>query len=151
MPVFKQYDEDEVGQLTQSNYAFLEKLWENKPFKGTLTLRQYLTAEQTPEGEARDELVKLGIPIDPETRLVVVDIENPQTNKIYGGKLDSQNEKFYVVMLPNKPCNKQPEEPDPNKSKAENALVEQGAQKAYTEAQAWHAAWYHAISDGGGM
>jgi hypothetical protein len=133
----KQYEDANVGNVVQINFAFLEHLWEEKPLWGEpgkrLTLRDHLFGLQNTE-ELRTALALERIYVDEGVRIMVVDIENARTNS-YGPDIKPEREQFYVLVLP--PALRR-ETKDPTK-------------EDYLHMQAWSGAWYHATSDGYGM
>jgi len=129
MPPAKYWDATKVGVQVQKTYDLLTTLFDDVKHKET---RDKLFAFAT-EQELREELVRLGIPLLDNVRLMLVDIENARTKTF--GPIDAANEQFYVLTLP--PVPRRPTA-DPGK-------------QDYKRMQAWEGAWHHAIVDGYGM
>lgn len=126
----KPYDEDEVGEVVQTNYEFLETLFDAR--KGAKLRRQLWG--QANEARLRAFLRTKGIVVPAGVRIMLVDIENART-KVQPPAIDPKKDSFYVLVLPPMPRRKTK---DPTK-------------KDYKEMQAWKSAWYHASNDGYGM
>ncbi len=117
---------DRVGSVAQSNYKFLiEKLW--NPQTGPQLRRRFTDAA---DQQALQTLLREhNIEFAPNTKILVVDLENAKTNGL-DQPLGEQD--FYTLVLP----------PTPQRH---------GTEPHYKEMQAWSAAYYHAINDSYGM
>lgn len=143
MPAYKPYDEANVGKVVQTDYKFLNDLWNEEklwgPRDGERTLRDHLFA-LSDEAALRAALAAQGIVVDPPpgsatpVRIMIVDIENART-KTYGTQINPGTDFFYVLVLPPK-LRRQTEDP---------------TKRDYMRMQAWSGAWYHASNDGYGM
>jgi hypothetical protein len=129
MPPKKYHDPNTVGDQVQNNFAILSKLFDDV---GQKAFRDKLFSYAT-EAELRAALQAEGVPVLPDVRLMLVDIENART-KTYG-PIDAANEDFYILTLA--PV---PRRPTSEPSKAD-----------YKRMQAWEGAWHHAIVDGYGI
>jgi hypothetical protein len=127
----KPYYGAKIGQQVQTNYEFIEKLFDQK---GQQAFRDSLFAHST-EAALRAALATLGVNVHAGVRLMVVDIQYART-KTYPPTIDPKKDDFYVLILPPVPMNKPTA--DPNRTD-------------YIEDQAWEGAWHHAIVDGYGM
>jgi hypothetical protein len=124
MPATKHDYGEELGTLTQSNFKFLKKLWATGS-----TLRDDLFNERNEE-RLRATLGDLGVKVDEDVKIVIVDIEKARIQSSFVN--DPQRQNFYALVLPPAP-----------RLNAGNA--------AYQTMQAWGAAYYHAVNDSYGM
>jgi hypothetical protein len=121
----KPHDEAKVGQVVQTNYQFLEKLFDTKEHQA-LRNRLFDCAD---EAALRLELSTEGLQVVAPIRILLVDIENART-KTHGGPI-KPTEDWYVLVLP----------PVPRRE----------LENVYKRMQAWSGANYHASSDSYGM
>ena len=116
---------DRIIDVTQTNFEFLlKKLWGT----GGAALRDQLITTQDEE-VLRGLLAEHKIEVEPNTRLMIVDIEGARMNNLV---TNATTQDFYVLVLPPKP-----------RRHPDNAL--------YKEMQGWMTAHYHAVNDSYGM
>jgi hypothetical protein len=121
----KQDYSSRVGDVTQINFAFLNKLWTKT--SGDQFRAALIAADQT---ELKRLLTEAKIEFIRDDPILVVDIENAKTNGLFDQPVGAPF--FYVLVLPPRPRRHEDEQ-------------------HYTAMQGWGAAYYHAINDSYGM